>query len=116
MNEFPSESDQEESLREANPPDNPVKGHRVREILLGIGLSAAVYLLTMGAFSIGSSEIILGLMIICILAAAAMVNVKLFKSNHFSAAMLMLIFTSPFYLFGLIVGPCTLLSLTKIGI
>ena len=108
MNDLPPNGD---DVNESNntPPNHSKPTNTWLEILLGLGLAAGAYILCITILNARLSNTIQGLDILIILAVVAMVNVKLFKAQHRTAAIALLVATSPLYLGAMLLGACSVL-------
>ena len=107
MNDLPPNVD-DASGNNTPPPDNKPTNTWV-ELCLGLGPAAGAYILGITLLNAGLSNTIQGLDFLIILAVAAILNVKLFKSQHRIAAITLLIAMSPLYLGALLLGTCSVL-------
>jgi|GEM_PF-3085301 len=108
MNDLPPNGD---DVNESNntPPNHSKSTNTWLEIFLGLGLAAIAYILCISISNTSLSNTMQGLAILAVLALTGMVNVKLFKALHSTAANAMLIATSPLYLGAMLLGACSVL-------
>ncbi|PKM78235.1 MAG: hypothetical protein CVU90_02920 [Firmicutes bacterium HGW-Firmicutes-15] len=92
-----------------SPPNHNKTPDTGTEILLGMGLAAICYTLCIRISYTSLSNTMQGLAVLAILLVVAIGNVKLFKSQHRTAAIALLIATSPLYLGALLLGTCSVL-------
>ncbi len=107
MNDLPPNVDDASGNNNTPPGNKPPSTWA--ELCLGLVPALLAYLLCITILYAGLSNTIQGLDFLIILAVAAILNVKLFKSRHRIAAIALLIAMSPLYLGALLLGTCSVL-------
>lgn len=107
MNDLPPNADDSSDTNNTPPDHKPT--NTLVELCWGLSLGAICYALCIWISFTSISNTMQGLAILAVLSVGAVVNVKLFKSQHNTAAGALLIAMSPLYLGALLLGTCSVL-------